>query len=81
MALLLAACAGTSGLSRANPIEHVDSPDSPPHLHLEDGAVVNTDGLFGDTDLLEKLLEGDPITLDPANESAQTVSITIPTMF
>jgi hypothetical protein len=81
MILLLAACAGTSGLIQATPTGHVDSPNSPPHLHRDDGSVVNTDGLFGSADLMEQIKAGGPIAVGLANESAQTVAITIPTMF
>lgn len=81
MTLLLSACAGSSVLIQATPTGDIDSPDSPPDLLLEDSSVVNTDRLFGSADLMEQILAGGPITVGSANESVQTVAITIPTMF
>ncbi len=81
MTLLLAACAGSSALIQAAPTGHIDSPDSPPNLLLEDSSVVNTDSFFGSADLMEQILVGGSISVGSANESAQTVAITIPTMF
>ncbi len=81
MTLLLSACAGSSVLIQATPTGHIDSPDSPPDLLLEDSSLVNTDRLFGSADLMEQILAGGPISVGSANKSAQTVAITIPTMF
>lgn len=82
MTLLLSACAGSSLLiPAATPTGYVNSPDSPPDLLLQDSSVGNTNRLFGSADRMEQILAGGPITVGSANKSAQTVAITIPTLF
>jgi hypothetical protein len=61
--------------------DHTHPINAPEHIHLEDGSVVATEGLPIENDLLAQLLNGEPIPVGPANASAQTVALTISTMF
>ena len=61
--------------------EHSHALNSPEHLHLDDGSVVATEGLPIGDELLLQLLSGEPIAVGPANANAQTVTLTMPTLF
>jgi len=40
IALIVSACSGSVGASQFVEAEHQDPPDSPPHVHLDDGSTV-----------------------------------------
>lgn len=61
--------------------DHTHPLNAPEHIHLDDGSVITTDGLPLEDELLVQLLTGEPIAVGPANASAQTVALTVPTMF
>ena len=62
--------------------EHVDDPNDPAHVHLDDGSTLSTEGTAPlQEDIWELLLAGDPIVVGAANESVSTAVLTIPTMF
>ncbi|MGH2544314.1 MAG: hypothetical protein ACRDIB_16100 [Ardenticatenaceae bacterium] len=61
--------------------DHDHAPSAPEHLHLEDGSVLTTEGLPQEDELLAQLLSGEPSAVGSANASAQTVVLTVPTMF
>ncbi len=62
--------------------DHVDDPNDPAHIHLDDGSTLSTEGTAPlEEDIWELLLAGDPIVVGAANESVSTAVFTIPTMF
>ncbi|HFQ93753.1 MAG TPA: hypothetical protein ENK32_07070 [Anaerolineae bacterium] len=62
--------------------EHVDDPNDPAHIHLDDGSTLSTEGTAPlQEDIWELLLAGDPIVVGEANGSVGTAVLTIPTMF
>ncbi len=65
----------------AVPDEHSDPVNAPDHIHLDDGSTAATGNLPIEDELLAQLLSGDPVAVGAANASAQTVALTIPTMF
>jgi len=74
------ACSGSVGASQFVEAEHQDPPDSPPHVHLDDGSTV-IQGLGVDADLMGKLLNDEAVIVGEPNDSVQNVVFTIPTMF
>ncbi len=68
-------------LSLAEPDDHAHPVNAPEHIHLDDGSVVTTTDLPIENELLVQLISGEPIAVGAANASAQTMALTIPTMF
>ncbi|HIE55689.1 MAG TPA: hypothetical protein EYP90_10990 [Chromatiaceae bacterium] len=62
--------------------DHVDDPNDPAHVHLDDGSTLSTEGTAPlEEDIWQLLLAGDPIVVGAANGSMETAVLTIPTMF
>lgn len=68
-------------MTSAESSDHTHPLNAPEHIHLDDGSVLTTDGLPLEDELLVQLLAGEPLVVGPANTTAQTVALTIPTMF